>query len=229
MDDSLSIILPVHDGQSRLAGEVEHLLDVAPELTTQFDLLIVDDGSRDGTEEIACELTARFAQVHYVRHPLELGWNETIHTALSRTDGDYLLVRQAATPLRADALPRLWATRDDSQFGTTAAGVPGTMAEESPTRIGWLDRLLKWGQAVRESHAAAESGLRLYRRAALAELALRAPAATDTYIEHLRRTRDRRQSAGIANREHVVPAPKSVAAPLLPGTTATADRYTSTR
>lgn len=221
MDDSLSIILPVHNGQGKLVPEVEHLLEVVPELTSRFDVLIVDDGSRDGTEEVARELTAHYAQLHYVRHPLRLGPHETIHTALSRTDGDYLLVREATAWLRADVLPRLWAQRDDSRMTQTVAGAPDDLPFEASTRIGWLDRLLKWGHALRDSQPGewVESGLRLYRREALAALALREASATDSYIEHLRQTMHRRPAATAdreesGSRDHVVPPPKSVPAPI---------------
>ncbi|MEX0867701.1 MAG: glycosyltransferase family 2 protein [Pirellulales bacterium] len=236
MDDSLSIILPVHNGQGKLVPEVEHLLEVVPELTSRFDVLIVDDGSRDGTEEIARDLTAHYAQLHYVRHPLRLGPHETIHTALSRTDGDYLLVREATAWLRADALPRLWARRDDAQNAHAGAVATGGLPAEASTRIGWLDRLLKWGHALRESSPGEwiESGLRLYRRDALAALALREASATDSYIEHLRHTMHRRPAAAAEGeaagpREHVVPPPKSVPAPIPSASTPLPAGYIPTR
>ena len=42
MNDSLSIILSVHNVQNTLARQVSDLLEVLPELTSEFELLIVD-------------------------------------------------------------------------------------------------------------------------------------------------------------------------------------------
>ena len=52
MSESLSVIVPVHNAQNDLAGQVADLLEVLPELTCDFEVLIVDDHSTDSTEEV---------------------------------------------------------------------------------------------------------------------------------------------------------------------------------
>ena len=56
VDLSLSVVLPVHNAETTLTHNVYELLDVLPEIATRFEILIVDDGSTDQTEEIAHEL-----------------------------------------------------------------------------------------------------------------------------------------------------------------------------
>ena len=68
MDLSLSIVLPVHNAQNTLACDVHLLLELLPDITPRFEILIVDDASSDHTEEIAHELSLQYPQVRVKRH-----------------------------------------------------------------------------------------------------------------------------------------------------------------
>ena len=50
---SLSLILPVRNAQYSLSRQINWLLEHAPELTSQFEILIVDDRSTDFTSDIS--------------------------------------------------------------------------------------------------------------------------------------------------------------------------------
>ena len=54
---SLTIVLPVHNGESRLAASVTEMLELASDLTSRFSIMIVDDGSTDDTSAVAEELS----------------------------------------------------------------------------------------------------------------------------------------------------------------------------
>ena len=64
--------MPVRNAENTLRGEVESLLEVLPELTDRFEIIVVDDGSSDHTWEAAAELSRKFPQVRVMRneHPL---------------------------------------------------------------------------------------------------------------------------------------------------------------
>ena len=66
---SLSIVLPVHNAEKTLAVKVAQLLDILPDLTTSFEILVINDGSTDHTDEVAYEIAREYphltlAQVH---------------------------------------------------------------------------------------------------------------------------------------------------------------------
>lgn len=66
----LSIGLPVHDGERFLAQAIASLL---LQDFTDFELLISDNASSDGTEQICRRFAAQDARVVYVRQPHNLG------------------------------------------------------------------------------------------------------------------------------------------------------------
>ncbi len=91
MNDSLSILLPVHNAQATLAADVAKMLDLLPEVSRRFDLLIVDDGSTDATAEIAHELAIEYPQVRLMRHSRRRGFEASLIRALEVTDSQLVL------------------------------------------------------------------------------------------------------------------------------------------
>ncbi len=63
MNQSLSVLLPVHNAQATLESDVATILDVLPELSRDFDVVIIDDASTDATWEIAEDLACRYPQI----------------------------------------------------------------------------------------------------------------------------------------------------------------------
>ncbi len=112
MEHSLSVLLPVRNAQSTLAATVTELLDVLPELTKHFDLLIIDDGSTDYTIEVADELATRYPQIRVVRHGHTKGRDASIETGLRRSLGDVIFLQDDDCRLPVDGVGRLWRAMD---------------------------------------------------------------------------------------------------------------------
>ncbi len=58
--DGLSVVIPVYNSQSTLAILLERLEAVLPGLAPHFELLLVNDGSRDASWEEITRLSARY-------------------------------------------------------------------------------------------------------------------------------------------------------------------------
>lgn len=108
MERSLSVLLPVRNAQSTLSEAVQDLLEVLPELTSQFEIIIIDDGSLDATIEIADELAAYYPQVKALRHSVPQGRSGAITTGLERSTGDIILLQDADCTVASDEICRLW-------------------------------------------------------------------------------------------------------------------------
>jgi len=92
----LSYFFPAHNEAANLGGLVAEALATLPALADRFEIVIVDDGSKDETPRLADELAAAHPEVRAVHHPVNLGYGAALRTgfASSRfanvafTDGD---------------------------------------------------------------------------------------------------------------------------------------------
>jgi glycosyltransferase involved in cell wall biosynthesis len=93
----LSYFFPAHDEEANLEGLVEEALATLPALADTFEIIAVDDGSRDRTPAIADELTARHPGiVRAIHHPTNLGYGAALRSGFAAaryelvafTDGD---------------------------------------------------------------------------------------------------------------------------------------------
>ena len=104
----LSILLPVHNVESRLAENIADVLELAGELVDRFEILILDEGSSDRTLEVASEIAMRYPQVDVVRHNVRRGLAAVIETGLSRTSGDLVVVHNGIGPVNVSEIYHLW-------------------------------------------------------------------------------------------------------------------------
>ena len=93
----LSYFFPAHNEEANVAGLVEEAMNVLPMLAETFEIIIVNDGSRDRTREIADELTgAHPGVVRAVHHPVNRGYGGALRSGFGAaryelvafTDGD---------------------------------------------------------------------------------------------------------------------------------------------
>ncbi len=122
---SLTVVLPVYNGETRLRKSVHEILELASELTSKFGVLIIDDGSSDDTYEVAEELAAHFPQVTVRRHRQRRGLGSAIDYAQRRLRSDAIIVHDGVTPIDAGEIRSLWRrwnsqnARRNDRFGRT--------------------------------------------------------------------------------------------------------------
>jgi glycosyltransferase involved in cell wall biosynthesis len=109
---SLTIVLPVYNGESNLATSVTEMLELASDLTPHFKIMIVDDGSTDETSTVAQELALRYPQVTVQRQRQRSGLGPIISLVRRRVDSDVVIVHDGVSPIDAVQVRRLWRQRD---------------------------------------------------------------------------------------------------------------------
>jgi glycosyltransferase involved in cell wall biosynthesis len=92
----LSVFFPAYNDSGTIASMVIRAVKAASELTPDYEIIVVDDGSADGTAEIADELARTYPRVRAVHHPknrdygaaLKTGFRSATKELIFYTDGD---------------------------------------------------------------------------------------------------------------------------------------------
>lgn len=114
MNQSLTVVLPIHNAEATLRASVDRVLEVSSDLTPDVQILIMDDGSTDDSYDIARELATRFPQVRVVRQPRQRGLGPTIRNARRRLSSDVVMVHDGVSEMNAEQLRALWDRRVDA-------------------------------------------------------------------------------------------------------------------
>lgn len=131
MERSLTVLLPVHNAQTTLGANVHQILEVLSDLSQEFEVVIVDDGSADATSEVAAELASRFPQVRAVRHGRRQGHQAAVRTGVAHSRGELIVVEQGGAACALAEIGRQW-RRDAARLAHSLPVPPPTSAERRP-------------------------------------------------------------------------------------------------
>ena len=175
----LSYFFPAHNEEANLEGLVAEALETLPTLADAFEIIIVDDGSRDATGAIADELAAANpGVVRAVHHPTNLGYGAALrsgfraarHELVAFTDGDRQF-RVADLGRLIDA-PRPRPIGPTSSSATGSSGRTRSSGRSTPGLYRFANRVF-FGLQVRDVDCACK----LFRREALEGIAVESGGA----------------------------------------------------
>jgi glycosyltransferase involved in cell wall biosynthesis len=106
---ALSYFFPAHNEEANLRGLVEEALATLPALAETFEVVIVDDGSRDATPHVADELAAADPRVRAVHHPRNLGYGAALRTGFGAARHDLIAFTDGDRQFRVADIGRLTA------------------------------------------------------------------------------------------------------------------------
>jgi hypothetical protein len=102
LESLLTVVLPVHNAERTLRPAVCQILDLFETLPRRLRLVLVDDGSTDGTFEAACELASQFPQLRVIRQPYQRGLGSALSEVRRRFDVGDIVAHDGVGPIDAD-------------------------------------------------------------------------------------------------------------------------------
>ena len=106
---SLSIFFPAYNDGGTIASMVIRAVKTAAELTPDFEVIVVDDGSADGTAGIADELARTYPHVRAVHHPTNRDYGAALQTGFRSATKDLIFYTDGDAQYDPSELAALWA------------------------------------------------------------------------------------------------------------------------
>ena len=173
---ALSYFFPAHNEAANLAGLVEEALATLPSLADEFEIVIVDDGSKDATPALADELAAAHPQVRAVHHPVNQGYGAALRTGFAAARFDHLAFTDGDRQFKVADLGRLI---ERLQAGTADAVVGYRIQRADPlvrtvyAKLYRLANRIFFGLRIRDVDCACK----LFKRSALEGMSVESDGA----------------------------------------------------
>lgn len=134
----VSIIVPAYNEASRLPESLPRL--VAASRALDAELILVDDGSRDGTAEVAADLLRGVPRSLLLRHGGNEGKGAAVRTGVATATGRKIVFMDADLATDLDHLPEVLDALDDAHLAIGSRAAPGaitTGGSRSRAYMGW--------------------------------------------------------------------------------------------
>ena len=104
----LSMFFPAYNDAGTIASLVIQAVTVAATLTPDFEVIVINDGSRDATGTIADELARTYPQVRVVHHPRNRGYGAALRTGFATASKDLVAYTDGDAQYDPSELATLW-------------------------------------------------------------------------------------------------------------------------
>lgn len=133
-----SVVIPAFNEAIRLPRYLEDIAAYLGSRGEPWEVIVVDDGSTDGTAEVARTVAARYSEVRLLRQPVNGGKGAAVRSGMLAARGAWRLFADAdgATPIAE--LKRLEAALSagaDVAIGSRAIAAPGVVVRARRHRV----------------------------------------------------------------------------------------------
>ncbi|MCI0556727.1 MAG: glycosyltransferase family 2 protein [Anaerolineae bacterium] len=136
MSLSLTVFVPAYNEEKNLPHCVDAVTDKLTRLNIAHEFLIVNDGSRDKTAEIAQQLSAARSNVRVIHHRKNGGIGAAFVTAIQNARGEWLILIPADLALEPDEIHHYVEAAPDADI------VVGLRTDQSDYTI--LRKIVSW-------------------------------------------------------------------------------------
>lgn len=158
LDKSVSVVIPAYNEAAHVAEQVRAVQGVMDASEWRYEIIVVDDGSVDGTAEAAATTGVRVLR----RRP-NRGYGASLKLGIKAAQYDWILITDADGTYPVDAIPRLLADADANSMvvGARTGATVQVPIERRPAKW-FLRKLASYlaGQPLPDIN----SGLRLMRK-----------------------------------------------------------------
>jgi len=105
--DKISIVIPTYNEAGNLATVVNRLLRVSNEIAEEIEIVIVDDGSPDGTGKVADQLAAQHPNIRVVHRPGRMGVGSAVYEGIKAASASHVVMIDADLHHEPEFIPQI--------------------------------------------------------------------------------------------------------------------------
>jgi glycosyltransferase involved in cell wall biosynthesis len=171
---SISVVLPAYNEEANVRQAVLGAMEAVADHTSDYEVIVVDDGSRDRTSEVVQGIIEELPQVRLVRHEVNRGYGGALRSGFEAATRELIFLIASDNQYDPSEIGLLLPLMDDADI------VTGFRAhrQDSPLR-----RLYAWGWNVLVNllfgylSRDVDCAFKLFRRDVLKEVVLTSPGA----------------------------------------------------
>lgn len=159
----ISLLIPVFNEKEAIEETIAAAHDVFSGIGEEFEILIINDGSTDGTDEILKKV--HLEHVHVIHHPENRGYGASMKTGIRKARGELIAITDADGTYPIADFPKLLAKMKDQDVdmligARTKKGVQIPLVRRPAKWV--VNLLVNWvaGTKVPDNN----SGMRIFKR-----------------------------------------------------------------
>ena len=163
----LSVVIPAHNEAGSIAASVRGTASVLDRKGIDYELIVIDDASVDGTSAVVEDLANSNDRIHCYRSHYSRGFGLTVRAGLDRYQGDAVAIMMADgsdDPEDLVSYHRVLEDGYDCAFGSRFVG--GGRVVDYPRLKLVLNRIVNWGirALFRHGYDDTTNAFKAYRR-----------------------------------------------------------------
>jgi glycosyltransferase involved in cell wall biosynthesis len=106
-DTGISIFFPVYNDWGTIADMVALSIGTADKIAVDYEIILVDDGSDNKTQEVLNLLATRFPRLKVIRHPYNMGYGAALRTGFAACQKEFIFYTDGDAQYDVEELPGL--------------------------------------------------------------------------------------------------------------------------
>jgi len=133
---SITVAMPAYNEAENIAAMIEDVIQVMSTLTDDYEVIAVDDGSRDGTGEVVKSLAEQHPQVRLVSHGVNQGYGAAVFSGLTSASKELVFFTDS---------DRQFDLREVAKLLEKIDGADLVVGYRAPRRDPFMRKLNGWG------------------------------------------------------------------------------------